>query len=100
VATLATALYAPADDILTEHPDLAPWRPPAGMTSRLNDAELATLATMQAIPGFTGAEQRRTGLSPQRHLPARYAAFESGSMAGDGVRDGHSQVCVVCSVRR
>ena len=39
--------------MLTEHPDLAPWRPPAGITPRLSDAELVTLATMQAIPGCT-----------------------------------------------
>lgn len=34
--------------MLKEHPDLAPWRPPAGITPRLSDAELVTLATMQA----------------------------------------------------
>lgn len=49
VATLATALYATTDDMLKEHPDLAPWRPPVGITPRLSDAELVTLATMQAI---------------------------------------------------
>jgi hypothetical protein len=38
--------------VLKEHPDLAPWRPPAGLTPRLSDAELVTLATMQAILGF------------------------------------------------
>jgi hypothetical protein len=37
--------------MLKELPDLAPWRPPASITSRLSDAELVTLATMQAIPG-------------------------------------------------
>jgi hypothetical protein len=35
VATLATALYARTDDMLKEHPDLAPWRPPVGITPRL-----------------------------------------------------------------
>ncbi|BDM74821.1 hypothetical protein HEK616_83080 (plasmid) [Streptomyces nigrescens] len=53
VDTLATALYATTDDMLKEHPDLAPWRPPAGITPRLSDAELVTLATMQAILGYT-----------------------------------------------
>jgi len=32
VDTLATALYATTDDMLKEHPDLAPWRPPVGIT--------------------------------------------------------------------
>src|SRR3984957_5435461 len=49
VDTLAAALYATTDDMLKEHPDLAPWRPPVGITPRLSDAELVTLATMQAI---------------------------------------------------
>jgi hypothetical protein len=53
VDTLATALYATTDDMLKEHPDLAPWRPPVGITPRLSDAELVTLATMQAILGYT-----------------------------------------------
>jgi len=51
--TLAAAPYATAGDMLKEHPGLAPWRPPAGMTPRLSDAGLVTLATMQAIPGCT-----------------------------------------------
>ncbi len=53
VATLATALYAATDDMLKERPDLAPWRPPVGITPRRSDAELVTLATMQAILGYT-----------------------------------------------
>jgi len=53
VDTLATALYATTDDILKEHPDLAPRRPSVGITPRLSDAELVTLATMQAILGYT-----------------------------------------------
>ena len=53
VDTLATALYATTGDILKEHPGLAPWRPPGGITPGLNDAELVTLAVRQAIPGCT-----------------------------------------------
>lgn len=53
VDTLATALYATTDDILKEHPELALWRPPVGITPRLSDAELVSLARMQAILGFT-----------------------------------------------
>ena len=53
VDTLATALYATTDDMLKEHSDLAPWRPPVGITPRPSDAELVTIATMQAILGYT-----------------------------------------------
>jgi len=69
VDTLATALYATTDDMLKEHPDLAPWRPPVGITARLSDAELLTLATMQAILGYTSeAKWLRHARAHLRHL--------------------------------
>lgn len=51
--TLATALYVRTDDLLALAPDLAPWRPRTGIKPRLTDAELVTLAVMQALLGFT-----------------------------------------------
>jgi hypothetical protein len=51
--TLATALYVKTDDLLKESPQLAPWRPKVGIIPRLNDAELVTLAVMQALLGYT-----------------------------------------------
>ncbi len=69
VDTLATAIYATTDDMLKEHPDLAPWRPPVGITPRLSDAELVTLATMQAILGYTSeAKWLRHARAHLRHL--------------------------------
>jgi hypothetical protein len=53
VDTLATALYVRTDDLLKQNPDLAPWRPEIGLHPRLTDAELVTLAVMQALLGFT-----------------------------------------------
>jgi hypothetical protein len=53
VDTLATALYVRTDDLLTQAPHLAPWRPRIGIKPRLSDAELVTLAVMQALLGFT-----------------------------------------------
>ena len=50
--TLATALYARIDDTLKARPDLAPWRPKVGIAPKLSDAELLTLAVMQALLGF------------------------------------------------
>jgi hypothetical protein len=50
--TLATALYVKIDDLLTAAPHLAPWRPRVGITPKLSDAELVTLAVMQALLGF------------------------------------------------
>jgi hypothetical protein len=55
--------------MLKEHPDLAPWRPPVGVTPRLSDAELVTLATVQAIPGYTSeAKWLRHARAHLRHL--------------------------------
>ncbi|MGW1998075.1 IS982 family transposase [Embleya sp. NPDC001921] len=51
--SLATALYVKTDDLLKESPHLAPWRPRIGIAPRLSDAELVTLAVMQALLGFT-----------------------------------------------
>ena len=53
IGTLATALYVRTDDLLIQHPDLAPWRPKIGLQPQLTDAELVTLAVMQALLGYT-----------------------------------------------
>ncbi len=53
IDTLATALYVRTDDLLKQRPDLAPWRPKTGLQPRLTDAELVTLAVMQALLGYT-----------------------------------------------
>jgi hypothetical protein len=53
IDTLATALYVRADDLLKQYPDLAPWRPKIGLQPQLSDAELVTLAVMQALLGYT-----------------------------------------------
>jgi hypothetical protein len=51
--TLATALYVKTDDLLKQAPYLAPWRPRVGITPKLADAELVTLAVLQALLGYT-----------------------------------------------
>ncbi|MCA1709571.1 MAG: IS982 family transposase [Actinobacteria bacterium] len=50
---LAVALYVTIDDILIARPDLVPARPQVGIAPRLSDAELLTLAVIQALLGFT-----------------------------------------------
>jgi hypothetical protein len=46
------ALYVTTDDLLQAAPQLAPWRPAIGITPKLSDAELVTLAVLQALLGF------------------------------------------------
>jgi hypothetical protein len=50
--TLATALDVKIDDLLKGAPHLAPWRPAVGIPPKLTDAELVTLAVLQALLGF------------------------------------------------
>ena len=67
--TLATALYVTTDDLLKESPQLAPYRPAVGIDPKLTDAELVTLAVMQALCGFTSeARWLRYAHAHLRHL--------------------------------
>ncbi|MFJ9371709.1 IS982 family transposase [Nocardia sp. NPDC101769] len=76
--TLATALYVTTDDLLTHRPDLAPVRPKVGFTPRLTDAELITLAVMQALLGYTSeARWLRYAHDNLRHL-FRYLPKQPG----------------------
>jgi hypothetical protein len=51
--TLATALYATADNLLKAHPERLPPRPRVGFAPRITDAEVVALSVMQALLGYT-----------------------------------------------
>jgi Transposase DDE domain len=51
--TLATALYVTTDDLLVAHPEQVPPRPRVGIAPQISDAELLTLAVLQALLGFS-----------------------------------------------
>jgi hypothetical protein len=51
--TLATALYCRTDDLLRAHAERVPARPRVGIAPKISDAELITLAVMQALLGYT-----------------------------------------------
>ena len=55
--TLVTTLYVKVDDLLIANPEWAPARPATGIAPRLSDAELVTLAVLQALLGL-GSEAR------------------------------------------
>ena len=55
--TLATALYVTTDDLLRAHPERVPARPRVGIKPRTSDAEMLTLAVMQALLGYTNETQ-------------------------------------------
>ena len=67
--TLATALYVRTDDLLKESPQIAPLRPSVGIAPQLSDAELVTLAVLQALLGFTSEDRWiRHARAHMRHL--------------------------------
>jgi hypothetical protein len=69
VDTLATALYVRIDDELKINPDLRQVRPAVGIEPKLSDAELVTLAVMQALLGFVSeARFLRHARAHLRHL--------------------------------
>jgi len=76
--TLATGLYVKIDDLLKAAPELAPRRPAIGILPKLTDAELVTLAVIQALRGFT-SESRwlRFARAHMTHL-FRYLPGQSG----------------------
>src|SRR5918994_3691272 len=74
--TLATALYVTIDETLPASPELAPWRPAVGIAPKLTDAELLTLAVLQALLGHVSearwlryARKHLRGLFP--YLPGQ-----------------------------
>jgi len=74
--TLATRLYVTIDDLLIDHPEWAPERPAVGIAPKLSDAELVTLAVIQALLGYTSEARfiryAKTHLYPWfRYLPQR-----------------------------
>ena len=67
--TLATALYVRTGDLLKEAPYLVPERPARGIFPQLSDAELMTLAVLQALLGFESeARWIRCAHASLRHL--------------------------------
>ncbi len=102
--TLATALYARIDDTLKARPELAPWRPKVGIAPKLSDAELLTLAVMQALLGHANEARwlRHAGSASDPSVPVsawsgrvqQAAAQVRRAAAGDdpAARRGHRRV--------
>ncbi|VEG27701.1 Transposase DDE domain [Actinomyces howellii] len=68
--TLATSLYVTVDDLLKAHPEVAPQRPEVGIAPAVTDAEVITLAVMQALLGH--ASERRWLRHARKHLSGMF----------------------------
>lgn len=77
--TLATALYVTTDDLLRAHPERVPARPRGSFEPLTSDAEMLTLAVMQAVLGYPSearwlryAHKHRRRLFPDLPLQPGY----------------------------
>jgi hypothetical protein len=73
---LVTTLYVEVDDLLKAHPERLPERPTVGFAPKITDAELVTLAVLQAVLGYPSerrwlrhAHEQLTGWFP--YLPGQ-----------------------------
>ena len=87
IDTLATALYVRTDDLLKAFPQVAPDRPRIGIAPQLSDAELVTLAVLQALRGFTSERRwlRQTIESINQTLKGQLDLERHGGHTGNGV---------------
>jgi len=76
--TFVTALSVTIDDALRIRPELRPWRPRIGLAPKISDAELITLAVLQALLGFTSETRflRHAALHLRSWFP--YIPMQSG----------------------
>ena len=68
--TLATALYVRTDDLLKAFPERVPSRPLVGIAPKVSDAEMITLAVMQALLSYTS--EARWLRYARKHLRAQF----------------------------
>ncbi len=70
--TLTTAQHAAIDNALIDRPEWAPERPAVGITPRLSDIELVTLAVLWALLDFTSQARsiRHAHTHPQPWFPS------------------------------
>ena len=77
--TLVIALYVKTDELLQRAPQLAPWRPAVGIAPKLTDAELVTLAVLQALLATRAGQ---TLITDKNYYGVRFEA----ELAAQGVR--------------
>ena len=82
--TLACALYVTTDDLLACHPEWAPARPKIGIAPKISDAEIITLAVMQALLQFTN--ETRWLRYAHKHLTADFPYIPAQSGYNKRVR--------------
>lgn len=88
--TFVTALYVKIDDELATNPSLRVWRPEVGIVPKLSDAELLTMAVLQALLGFTS--ETRFLRHAKKHLRSLFPYVPHQSGYNKRLRKAQSQL--------
>lgn len=80
--TPATELYVSTDDLLKVHPEQCPDRPPVGLAPKITEAEMVTLAVMQALLGHTS--EARWLRYADSHLRGMFPTFQASPAITSG----------------
>ena len=83
---LTTALRVTVDDLLKDHPEQAPARPAVGPAPLTSDAEVITLAVVQALLGYTSEARRLRRVGSDGALRAMFPRVPGQSGRNKRVR--------------
>lgn len=98
--TLATALYVTVDDLLKDHPEVLPPRPQVGITAVTSDAEIITLAVVQALLGYTSETRWIRRLRTDTDLRAMFPRVPGQSGYNKRVHSLTATMTWVCAALR
>jgi hypothetical protein len=94
--TFVTALYVKVDDTLRDTPTLRLWRPKVGIAPKLSDAELVTMAVVQALLGFTS--EARFLRHARKHLRSWFPYVPNQSGYNKRLRKSADQLSALIKV--
>ena len=97
---LASAMYVTVDDLLKDHPEVLPPRPQVGIAAVTSDAEIITLAVVQALLGYTSETRWMRRLRTDTDLHAMFSRVPGQSGYNKRVRSLTAAMTWVCAALR
>ena len=97
---LATALYVTVDDLLKDHPEVLPPRPQVDITAVTSDAEIITLAVVQALLGYTSKTRWIRRLRSDTDLRAMFPRVPGQSGYNKRIHSLTATMTWVCAALR
>ena len=97
---LAAAKHITVDDLLKDHPEVLPPRPQVGITAVTSDAEIITLAGVQALLGYTSKTRWIRRLRTDTDLRAMFPRVPGQSGYNKRVHSLTAAMTWVCAALR